>query len=645
MNWRVFTAVGVLLQMCLLFAPTVKGRTIYVDVNAVGADNGSSWGSAFAYLQKGLSVANSGDEIRVAQGIYRPNQYGSAWSARPKPAWYTSFQLGAGVTLRGGFAGPDRDDPNECDPQRYVTILSGDINGNDVDGWGVDDPGYASSHSDNRARVVVSFAVESDVVLDGFLIESAMQNALYNAGARLHVVNCGFRRNLSWENGAAIRCEGGELILSDCAFEDNAADDSGGAVYASNATLSLSNCSFVNNEASEDAGAIYAWTANITLSACSFVTNGSSDDGGAISVRSAHLELSDCRFANNWTTDEGGAIYGEEAELVLTGCTFTGNVAHPWGWGGAIYQWQGASTFVACGFEGNAADWAGGAVCFWLGDSASMIRCTFRQNCVTESGGSGAGGAIVNYGAPLVLDACTFSGNRAESGGAIHASGSSSLSDNSSAAATVITHCTFVGNYASDLGGALRGYPARFTISNCTFADNEAKTYATLARESATQEATTMENCIVWDGPDSIRATGGTTTATRRGEPSGSSGPSEPTQPIIHYCDIEGGWPGEGNIDADPCFARRGHWVDAADPNAVVETDDANAIWVEGDYHLKSQAGRWDPQSLSWIQDDVTSPCIDAGDPSSPVAEEPEPNGGRVNMGAYGGTAEASKSL
>jgi hypothetical protein len=44
------------------------------------------------------------------------------------------------------------------------------------------------------------------------------------------------------------------------------------------------------------------------------------------------------------------------------------------------------------------------------------------------------------------------------------------------------------------------------------------------------------------------------------------------------------------------------------------------------------------------VKDDVTSPCIDAGDPNSPVGEEPFPNGGRINMGAYGGTAEASKS-
>ncbi|HUU97660.1 MAG TPA: dockerin type I domain-containing protein, partial [Phycisphaerae bacterium] len=68
-----------------------------------------------------------------------------------------------------------------------------------------------------------------------------------------------------------------------------------------------------------------------------------------------------------------------------------------------------------------------------------------------------------------------------------------------------------------------------------------------------------------------------------------------------------------------------------------------------GGYHLASQYGRWDPEAKSgaggWVLDDVTSPCIDAGDPASDYSNEPAPNGGRVNMGAYGNTPEASKSL
>lgn len=80
----------------------------------------------------------------------------------------------------------------------------------------------------------------------------------------------------------------------------------------------------------------------------------------------------------------------------------------------------------------------------------------------------------------------------------------------------------------------------------------------------------------------------------------------------------------------DPCFVDPGSWQ--------------GQTFTVGDYHLKSQAGHWDETTQAWIQDAVTSPCIDAGDPMSPVGFEPFPNGGRVNMGAYGGTDEASKS-
>jgi hypothetical protein len=62
------------------------------------------------------------------------------------------------------------------------------------------------------------------------------------------------------------------------------------------------------------------------------------------------------------------------------------------------------------------------------------------------------------------------------------------------------------------------------------------------------------------------------------------------------------------------------------------------------DFHLQSEYGRWDTNSQSWVNDSNTSPCIDAGDPNSDWAGEPWPNGKRINMGAYGGTEQASKN-
>ena len=88
--------------------------------------------------------------------------------------------------------------------------------------------------------------------------------------------------------------------------------------------------------------------------------------------------------------------------------------------------------------------------------------------------------------------------------------------------------------------------------------------------------------------------------------------------------------PGDTDTHEDPLFAIAGYWG--------IED------WVEGDYHLKSIAGRWDPNNHMWVNDDVTSLCIDAGDPVGGCLDEPPPNGGRINQGAYGGTDKASRS-
>jgi hypothetical protein len=77
---------------------------------------------------------------------------------------------------------------------------------------------------------------------------------------------------------------------------------------------------------------------------------------------------------------------------------------------------------------------------------------------------------------------------------------------------------------------------------------------------------------------------------------------------------------GQGNFVADPLFA-----------NAAA-----------GDYHLRSMQGRYTPGG--WVMDAMSSPAIDAGDPASDYSLESQPNGGRVNLGAFGNTAEASRS-
>jgi hypothetical protein len=90
----------------------------------------------------------------------------------------------------------------------------------------------------------------------------------------------------------------------------------------------------------------------------------------------------------------------------------------------------------------------------------------------------------------------------------------------------------------------------------------------------------------------------------------------------------------------NPLFAANGYWDLNGTPND--KTDD---VWVEGDYHLMSTVGRWDPASETWVKDPIDSPCLDMGDPSMPFGDEPYPHGGRLNLGAYGGTSEASMTV
>jgi hypothetical protein len=161
-------------------------------------------------------------------------------------------------------------------------------------------------------------------------------------------------------------------------------------------------------------------------------------------------------------------------------------------------------------------------------------------------------------------------------------------------------------------------------VTNCTFVGNLASEESSVIHNRV-DSTLTLINCIVWYNTPAEAAI------------------STSTQ--IAYSNIQGGWLGEGNIDIEPLFVDMGYWGDVNDPNIIVEPGDPNAVWIDGDYHLKSEAGRWELYSQSWVIDDSTSPCIDAGDPNSGWTSEIWPHGKRINMGAYGGVAQASMSL
>jgi len=279
--------------------------------------------------------------------------------------------------------------------------------------------------------------------------------------------------------------------------------------------------------------------------------------------------------------------------------------------GGGIYIYRGSPTIINCLIKDNMQSWEygfastfGGGGMYVAAGNPILRNCIFKQN--TASSGGGGGIHIFGGSSNIIIINCTFEQNQGAGGGIFINVGSATLQN-----------CIFTKNSGS-YGAAVcvMNWGEAYFI-NCTFNGNDGDVVYSWCYSGNL----ILNNCILFNNT-APQIHIGTNYA--------------PVTLSINYSDVQDGESGivvddgapaiinwnNGNIDTDPLFA---------DPN-------------NGDYHLKSEAGRWNPTKQRWVYDEVTSPCIDAGDPNSSVGLEPNPNGGRINMGAYGGTSEASKS-
>jgi hypothetical protein len=242
----------------------------------------------------------------------------------------------------------------------------------------------------------------------------------------------------------------------------------------------------------------------------------------------------------------------------------------------------------------------GGAGIFCSNSSPTIINCIIKGNhteLIPGCLGFCYGGGIKIWGSSSpTFTNCIISNNSTGicgNGGGISISGSSN---------STFTNCIINNNSVGNNGtGGGVCDDAGATFLNCIISGNSAIGVLSSCGGIACSGGA-ITNCIIWDNYN------------------GQIGGYLPT---VTFSNIEGGYTGTGNINVNPYFANPGN----------------------GDYHLKSQAGRWNPTSQSWVKDAVTSPCIDAGDPNSDWTEELWPHGKRINMGAYGGTSQASMSL
>ena len=241
------------------------------------------------------------------------------------------------------------------------------------------------------------------------------------------------------------------------------------------------------------------------------------------------------------------------------------------------------------------------------------------------------GGGISLLNASPQIIRCTITGNTSQRGAGLFCRNSS----------PTLRQCVIAGNISgSGYGGpasAIFAEQSDVRVESCTIAHN-APTAQDNSYGSAIQcykSKFSVTNSILWNRlPLQVE--------------------SDELPVFVTYSDIYGGTaavqrlvPGIGNITVDPCFVEAGSW------NRYPTYPDSR--WTDGDYHLMSAGWRWSPyisHGTHWVWDGPTSRCIDAGNPATALADEPitvpnDPDGEwgenvRIDMGAYGGTGQAS---
>jgi hypothetical protein len=298
-----------------------RPRTVFVDQDAVGGNNGTSWANAYTSLQSAIAELNDpkagGDgEIWVAEGTYKPTA-GTDQTA--------SFSPGSGVWLFGGFVG-NGPGGNELDRtlrnwRTHPTTLSGNI-------------GTASSNDNSQHVVRYGGASITNTILDGFRITDGRATIATGAGGGISVINDAspLIRNCVIANNTTLNAVGGagvflggssagnaQLVQCEITKNGGASAGSGAGVLVTAEGAEITNCVIAANNAATntDAGGILFTTGTSlpSIRNCLIIMNA----GGAAAtstnqikhVGGGTVQMSCCAIENF-----GGSIAG----MTSTGC-------------------------------------------------------------------------------------------------------------------------------------------------------------------------------------------------------------------------------------------------------------------------------------------------------------------------------------
>lgn len=375
------------LMPVLLFASVASAdpRVLYCRAGlTTGTGDGSSWANAFRgslALRDALAVAQSGDQIWVAEGTYKPAASGGPTTS--------ALTLVSGVSVLGGFAGSESAAADRV-VGAHPSVLSGDLNGNDSG---------TSNTSDNSNRVITALNPTAGTQLDLFTIKASKGVTAGDA--------FGF-------DGGGLAISGGTMLVTRCTFAENKSDGAGGGAVALNSAAVFEDCTFDGNRARWGCNLAGRTSSILIVRRCRFVgdshvTGGTAGVGilsGWISGAndSSQLVVEDSFFSiaeNEFSCPTGMGIYASKGTADIRGCDFINNKGCG---GGAGVSGEAVVNIDRCRFIGNEASADGGAAIHTFHGVYTITNSLFHAN-------STRGFSTLQCGGNFRIVNCTFTNN------------------------------------------------------------------------------------------------------------------------------------------------------------------------------------------------------------------------------------------
>ena len=372
---------------------------LYVKEGGSGLQDGQSWNNAFATLQEAMDAADTSGgqtyEIWMAAGTYVPTKTNS--STTPSNERTRTFQLKNGVTVLGGFPedAVDGIDMSHRDPYAHQTILSGDLNGDDVP----NDPGV--NRDDNAYHVFYhpkALALDHSAVLDGVTLTGGNAN---HTGKGIHT------------SGGAMYNDGSSPVLRHVNITGNTVSNLGGGIFNSENHPVLQYVSISGNSAGSHGGGIYNFNhCNPSMDFVQIFDNQAAQAGGIGNLNSSPT-MHNVDIVNNTATIYGGGMQNLGGAPILTNVLILKNTAGELG--GGIDNDTSNPIMTNVAIVGNSSDGEGGGMANYYA-APILSNVAILGNRAEEYGG----GIHNETNGEITLKNVTVSGNYAETGGGIY---------------------------------------------------------------------------------------------------------------------------------------------------------------------------------------------------------------------------------